>query len=226
MAYRESNNVHLLITRPPEICVLGDNSYSILSGVRQGCLLSPFLFLLAVDWIVASTIEGCQRGIQWTLSKQLEDIDFAEDVALLSHLHDNRQDKVTSLYESATKLGQKINKKKTRTMRANHVNKNSIQLRGEDIEDVEQFTYLGSVVSRDGRTDRDVKSRIGKATAAFKTLRHIWTSQVISVKTKFRIFNTNVKSNALTHKVQTFINRCLRAILHIKWQDKIKNKEL
>ena len=70
-------------------------------------------------------------------------------------------------------------------MRSNHVNKNSIQLRCEDIEDVEQFTYLGSVVSGDGGTDRDIKSRIGKATAE---------TQVISVKTKLRIFNTNVKS--------------------------------
>ena len=80
-----------------------------------------------------STIEGCQRGIQWTLSKQLEDTDFADNVALLSHRHDNKQDKATSLYESAAKLG--LNIKKTRTMRANHVNKNSIQLRGEDIVD-------------------------------------------------------------------------------------------
>ena len=100
----------------------------------------------------------------------------------------------TSLCESAAKLGLKISKKKTRTMRTNHVNKNSIQLRGEDIEDVEQFTNLGSVVSRDGGTDRDIKSRIWKATAAFKTLIPIWTSQVISVKTKLRICNTNVKS--------------------------------
>ena len=206
--------------------------FSILSGVRQGCLMSPFLFLLAVDWIMASTI-GCQRGIQWTLSKQLEDI-----VTLLSHRHDNMQEKVASLYESAAKLDLKISKKKTRTMRANDVNKNSTQLRGEDIEDLEQFTYLGSVVSRDGGTKRDIKSRIGKATAAFKTLRPIWTSQVISVTTKLGIFNTNVKSvllyacetwhitKALTHKVQTFINTCLRAILHIKWQDKTTNEEI
>ena len=103
---------------------------------------------------------------------------------------------------------------------------------------MEQFTYLGSVVSRDGGTDRDIKSRIGKATATFKTLRPIWTSQVISVKTKRRIFSTNVKSvllyacetwhitKALTYKMQTFINRCLRAILHIKWHDKITNEEI
>ena len=139
--------------------------------------------------------------------------------------------------ESAAKVGLKISKKKTRTTRANHVNKNSNQLKGEDIEDVKQFTYLGSVVSRDGGTDRDIKSRIRNATAALKTLIPIWTSQIISGKTKFRIFNTNVKSvlnacetwritKALTHKVQTFINRCLRAILQIKWQDKFTNEEI
>ena len=60
-------------------------------------------------------------------------------------------------------------------MRVNHVNKNRIQLRGEDIEDVEQFTYQGNGVSRDGGTDRDIKSRIGKATIVFKTLRPVWT---------------------------------------------------
>ena len=236
------NIIRLIITtyEPSTSQVVHNGSltepFSILSGVYQRCLLSPFLFLLAVDWIMASTIECCQRGIQWTHSKLLEDIDFADDVALLSRRHD-MQDKVTSLCESAAKLGLKINKKKTRTMRTNHVNKNSIQLRGKDVEGVEQFIYLGNVVSRDSGTDRDIKSRIGKATAAFKTLRPIWTSQVISVKTKLRIFNTNVKSvllhacetwhitKALTYKVQTFINRCMTAILHIKWQDKITNKE-
>ena len=94
--------------------------FSILTGVRQRCLLSPFLFLLAVDWIIASTIKGCQRRIQWTLSKQLDDIDFADDVALLSHCHANMQNKATSVNEYAAKLGMKINKKETRSMRATH----------------------------------------------------------------------------------------------------------
>ena len=50
------------------------------------------------------------------------------------------------------------------------------------------------------------------------------------------MFNTNVnfirvsqtwrRTKTLTHKLQTFINRCLRAIRHIKCQDKITNEEI
>ena len=68
-------------------CILleGDltESFSIESGVRHGCLLSPFLFLLAVDWIMKGTATGSRNGIQWSLVEQLEDLDFADDLALL-----------------------------------------------------------------------------------------------------------------------------------------------
>ena len=62
-------------------------SFSIESGVRQGCLLSPFLFLLAVDWIMKETTTGSRNGIQWSLVEQLEDLDFADDLALQAHTH-------------------------------------------------------------------------------------------------------------------------------------------
>jgi hypothetical protein len=104
--------------------------------------------------------------------------------------------------------------------------------------EVEAFTYLGSVVDRQGNTDADVRERIGKARAVFVQLKNISSSKELSLKTNVRLFNTNVKSVLLygsetwrttvatIKRVQTFINTCLRKILQIRWPDIIRNKDL
>ena len=63
---------------------LSDN-FEVKTGVQQGCLLSPFLFLLVIDWIIKTTTAGRRNGLQWTPWKQLDDLEFADDLALLSH---------------------------------------------------------------------------------------------------------------------------------------------
>ena len=47
------------------------DAFQIRTGVRQGCLMSPFLFLLAIDWIMRTSTEGRRNGIQWSLWGQL-----------------------------------------------------------------------------------------------------------------------------------------------------------
>ena len=61
------------------------------------------------------------------------------------------------------------------------------------LEEVESFTYLGSVVDTTGGTDADIKSRINKARVVFNMLRKIWSSTNIYINTKMRIFNSSAK---------------------------------
>uniref|UniRef100_A0A8D9EGU9 Craniofacial development protein 2 n=1 Tax=Cacopsylla melanoneura TaxID=428564 RepID=A0A8D9EGU9_9HEMI len=206
-------------------------------GTRQGCLLSPLIFLLVLDRIMTK-VTKIKRGIQWGLMNRLEDIDFADDICLLSQNLNDMKNKIEDLRKESAKAGLKINVKKTKRMDINCRGNEDIMLDGEIIEKVESFQYLGSVVTTNGGADEDVTQRILKARRAFIQLNPIWKSAQLRRRTKLRIFQKNGKSillygcqtwkvtKTLTGKLQTFINSCLRRILNIRWPEKITNIEL
>ncbi|VDP16755.1 unnamed protein product [Schistosoma margrebowiei] len=168
-----------------------------------------------------STSEG-KHGIQWTSRMQLDDLDFADDLALLSQTQQQMQEKTNSVTAASAAVACT----------------NPITIDGEDLEDVKTFTYLGSIIDEHGGSDADVKARIGKARAAYLQLKNIWNSKQLSINTKVRIFNTNVKTvllygaeiwrttKAIIQKIQVFINSCLRKILQIRWPGTISNNLL
>ena len=112
----------------------------VLTELLQGCLL----FLLVIDWTMLQTTEKHRGGIQWTLTSRLEDLDFADGIALLSHNHQGMQSKVTQLAKISAKTDLRISKSKTKVMRVNTMNADKLDLDGEATDERENFTYLGS----------------------------------------------------------------------------------
>ena len=166
------------------------------------------------------TTEKHRGGIQWILTTRLEDLGFADDIALLSHNHQGMQSKLTWIGKISLKTGLRIRKSKTKVMRVNTRNADKLELDGEAIDDMEDFTYLGSNISNDGGSARYIDVRIGKARTAFTIVTPVWRSKVVSRKTKL----TNVKSvllfgsvtkatKATSNKLQSFVNICLRSIM-------------
>ena len=95
------------------------DSFRVQTEVKQGCMLSPFLFLLAMDWLMKRTKADKKRGIQWTLNSVLEDLDFADDIGLLSSRHSDIQEKMDRLASLASQIGMKVNVGKTKLTRLN-----------------------------------------------------------------------------------------------------------
>jgi hypothetical protein len=163
------------------------------TGVRQGCILSPTMFLIVIDAVMRNVNRDRRRGIQWGLVNKLEDLDFADDLCLLAETHGNMQMKLGDLLNETEKAGLVINVKTTKAMRINTNKTDPFTLRGESIEDVGSFTHRGSMVAKDGGAVPDVSQRIRKASGAFVQFYPAWKNNRISTRTKLRIFRSKVK---------------------------------
>ena len=129
--------------------------FKIKSGVKQGCNMSGSLFLLVIDWIMRRTIADNTTGIRWNMMTKLDDLDYADDIALLSSAREQMQTKVDKLIKHAKSTGLNINASKTKVMRINANNNQAITASGEEIEDVSD-----SSTSEGLSTSKEVQMRI------------------------------------------------------------------
>ena len=60
-----------------------------------------------------------------------------------------------------------------------------------DRTEVHKSTFLGSTSSTTGRTEEDIKPRLGKARHTFSALILVWRSTIFSTRDKLKIFNSN-----------------------------------
>ena len=169
-------------------CAVVDGSgsydwFDVRTGVKQGCCMSGFLFLLVIDWVMRRTLEGRQTGIRWQFTGKLEDLDFADDVALVASRIVDMQTKLENLNTNGKKTGLKINLEKTVVMKWNVNPGLKIHLEGSGIEEVEKFVFLGATVTSTGGAGEDISARLGKAQAAFCNLKNIWRNSLLSINT-------------------------------------------
>ncbi|XP_054279269.1 uncharacterized protein LOC128997656 [Macrosteles quadrilineatus] len=131
-----------------------------------------------------------RRGVQWGLRERLDYLDFADDLCLIAQRYTDIQAKLSSLQREAEEVGLKINVNKTKEMTLNSRGAQVLELNGKVIEEAGSFQYLGSKVTADGGAKEDVRSRIGKANAAFIQLYPIWCLRRLK-----RVFWPNTISN-------------------------------
>ena len=115
----------------------------------------------------------------------------------------------------------------------------SIEVKGQKLKNVEDFTYLGSTLSGSANIDAEVNNRIAKASSAFGRLKKtVWERRGISQQTKVKVYKAVVLTILLygcetwtvyrrhEKQLQQFHLRCLRSILNIRWHDKIPDTEV
>jgi hypothetical protein len=118
-----------------------------------------------------------KRGIEWGMKDRLEDLDFADDICLLSQRYSDMKDKLIRLQHEAKLAGLNINVNKTKEMRINTQIEEKLSITNKEIQQVESFTYLGSIITQVGGINQDTNQRIKKANAAFIQLYQVWKNK-------------------------------------------------
>ena len=212
--------------------------FEVKSGVKQECNMSGFLFLLVINWVMRRTVAHAGTDIRWKMTTMLEDLDFADDLALISSTFTQIQKKIDHLNRKGKGTGLKISTTKTKLMRMNANNNSAVVVDGQQVKDVDSFDYLGARITKHGGAEEDIKSRLCKVRGVFNKLVKIWRSGQLSKNTKIRIFKSNVIAVLLygcetwrmtkrdEAKLDTFLHKCLRRILRIYWPMRVSNEEV
>ena len=81
--------------------------------------------------------------------------------------------------------------KTTRPLRLGISEDGKVTLGNKKIDQAVSFTYLGRIISKDGGSNEDVKSRIAD-NSVFSQLKKVWKNRKVSLQTKFRILEVTV----------------------------------
>ena len=163
-------------------------------GVRQGCALSPLLFLLFINGL-ARRLDECKTGVDVDGGPgKLSVMMFADDIVLLAESPEDMQKQLDTLAAFAKERQLQFNYDKSMVVEFHRRSKHRYQLGDRSIDKGDQYAYLGVEVDRSLRWTALKKRLLDKATNAF---RRMWApssyTRWLSVADVARVWNTCIK---------------------------------
>ena len=214
--------------------------FTIETGVKQGCVIAPDLFNCVIDHLMHRLLSRCSLEIQLG-EYQLTDLDYADDIAIIAPSACVLQEALMILQEEANLVGMQISWPNTKLMAItpNPISHLPLKICNTEVLFVDSFTYLGSLITNDGSSSRDITSRIAKAASAMYRLSNpLFRKHRISIQTKINMYRALVVSVLLygseawattladRRRLDVFDMRCQRRLLRVFWQQHISNHSI
>ena len=156
-------------------------------------------------------------------------MDYADDIALFECLRKSS----SKVKEISSPTGLTFNAEKCRTMSVNDKSIAPISvLSNEYAKEVHPFNFLGSLVTDDGKSSKEIHRRISLSWDKFSKFNKLWRKRNLSIVAKMCLLYASVIPTLLyatetlnmstedERRQDAFQNKCIQKILHINWKQK------
>jgi len=211
-------------------------------GLRQGCVMSPWLFNMYMDGVVREVNarvlgEGCEL---WKGNERmrLNQLLFADDAAIVADSVEKLQRIVVEFGRVCERRKLTVNVDKCKVMRCARIeqmDRMNIRLNGEVLEEVKMFKYLGSNVNASGDVQGEVVHRINEGQKVLGAVNRVFNNRKVGLNVKKCVYERVIVPTVLygaetwglreieRKKLNVFEMKCLRSMIGVTRRDRLRN---
>ena len=153
--------------------------FQIGKGIPQGCILSPCLFNLYAEYIRRNAgLEETQAGIK-IAGRNINNLRYADDTTPMAESEEDLKSLLMKVKVESEKVGLKLNIQRTKIMASGPTT--SWEIDGETVSD---SIFLGSQITADGDTSREIKRCLLLGRTVMTNLDSIFKSRDITLPRK------------------------------------------
>ncbi|GFO14810.1 gonadotropin-releasing hormone receptor [Plakobranchus ocellatus] len=207
------------------------------SALKVDSRVQRGLFIFAVS---NSCINPIVYGIK-VGGQNINNLRYADDTVLIAENKEDLQKFLNIVEEESRKKGLELNSKKTEVMvisRKQESPKCDIFINKVKLKQTEKFKYLGTIISNDGKTNREISARTAQAKINFQKMKTILTNKHISIETRKRALQCYIEpvlmygceawtiSKQIQNRLEAIEIWFLRRMLRIPWTAKKTNERV
>ena len=173
------------------------------TGIRQGCPLSPYLFIIVLKAIMADIEQGMTEGERQIITESQptgaeghDKLFYADDTLILASTAEAAELMLRKIRTESAKYNMRLNQKKCVFLRMSSIH-NVYYTDGEAMPEASKAPYLGTSMDARGNPHVETNARITNTRIVLSKLDIFWKRAPVSITWKLRVHDAVIASKLL-----------------------------